>query len=146
MPVLADLEERYCRRTKGLNMRCSKIKEGSGRCMEKTYADYSYCYVHLEPCPYHVVKERGSVENGDYKTPEICGKMPDSRSAYCPKHELMVSEEEAEGRRWSEKMQARKARKKDAREALETSPLAAVNPVFAESSHGTDPRGRKGSL
>jgi len=59
-----------------------------------------------------------------------CRKIPAEDSIYCPKHKLIVADNELEGQRKIAAKKARKEAKKRDMEFLKTSPLAAVNPKF----------------
>lgn len=75
-------------------------------------------------CPYAVIKATSK------RAPEICGKIPENGSVYCPKHKLVTEEEPNESARWYKKMNCHKERKANERIALELSPLRAENPDF----------------
>lgn len=61
-----------------------------------------------------------------------CGKLTDKSRKYCPKHTLIINEEENVQALKMEHARRGKERKKAMREALATSPLRGYNPSFDE--------------
>lgn len=62
-----------------------------------------------------------------------CGKVRSSpESALCPHCELLVAEEGSETQKKMLKARSAKAYKKEMRESLKDSPLAAINPAVPE--------------
>lgn len=64
----------------------------------------------------------------------FCSKIQSEDSVYCPKHVLITKEHEQEYKRRAAKAAITRDKKKILRDALEQSPLKAVNPKFSSPS------------
>lgn len=80
----------------------------------------------IYPCP-------GLIPKGKI-TRERCGRLPSPTSIFCPKHELIDGEQDAEFERRREALKAKREKEQSMRDMLPTSPLRAENPQFAQGS------------
>ena len=88
-------------------------------------------------CPFVVSSHSEIVKGKTYKHNEYCRRIASRTSLLCPKHELIVSEEDNEKARRSESRKRKKEMKINLAAMLESSPLRAENPQFPQKNPQT---------